>query len=598
MCIRDSFNSWSNIGFVGNKVYPTYTINGHEMFYEHRYGVDGILPQWEMDLGSHFQYFQSAFLTEYGGRHFSRGGTGRDMYKTISFHRYDWDRQQLYGDDSDVFTSFRKADHQMSGYTLGAWEFNHAENIQCLFGREVTSYGWSPGVWSPTFYGSNVGNMTNDYCFKGQFQGRSRDTFTGTTTRFDLGLDTHSGSTDQWREGANEMPWDTAYLNKRMVQWIGGSGKNSNAIYIGCHGFGWYEKPFVIHQSDASFLRTGLNGHKNYSWGASADNFGFFNGFANTRHNSDHGTQHGIYQYFQGVSRSDWPIGNVTNMRNWATRPGGYSSLQDQPRTYLSPWSWTQGNPQGNNHIGYFQVVDAAQSDLVQTAEPGHNCAQVYDDWRWRYASLQVNGINTSELTSTSYASAVTQYPSSEYGSASGITEYANFWGSIRNAATTDTNIIFGGVSNPGALGSWSFNLDDPFNRQIYPDCWAGLNDEPVTGSSLSTNMNSTSQTTSSTALTVENTRKGWNPRVMTMSFNSILKAGRDEVHEPRYSSARIFALDAGIAPDNDDWSDENWDDYYNAPERYINGDLTTAHTNLFNFLKQKFADYDPIQED
>ena len=80
------------------------------------------------------------------------------------------------------------------------------------------------------------------------------------------------------------------------------------------------------------------------------------------------------------------------------------------------------------------------------------------------------------------------------------------------------------------------------------------------------------------------------------MSFNSILKAGRDEVHEPRYSSARIFALDAAISWDDDDYS-FNMQNEFNT-NRWVNGDLTTAHLNLFNFLKTKFANYDPIQED
>ena len=580
------FNSWSNIGFDGNKVYPTYTINGHEMFYEHRYGVDGILPQWEADLGSEFQYFHSAFLTEYGGRSYSRGGSGTQFFKTINLKgpftdRLDKNGSSAYIDDAGTI---------MNGNTCGAWEFNHAENIECLFGREVTSYGWSPGIWSPTFYGSNVGNLTRDYTLKGQYQGRSRSTFTGTTIRFDLGLNTTNQNNDP--EGANEMPWDSAYLNKRMVQWISGSGKNTNAIYMAHHGIGWIERPYVIHQSDSTFLRGGINGHPDYGWSFATDDQAFCNGPFNQLFSSSwwNDERHALVNNgFQGISRSDWPLGCIAQLRTEGTKIGGNVQWENN-RYFVSPRNWTAGNPSQPNHIGYYQVGDQQQA-AFQGGQflAGHQMLQQPCNWRWRYAQLQVNGVNTGQISSTLPLQFGNPRP-----------QWANMWGNI-NVDEPDTILTFRTIQglktslwNSGTTGL----RDDTMNRRILSDFSSGgLDDAP--GETFDTdpdNLDTTTVNRMSSANTMAGKRLGWNSRGMSMSFNSILKAGRDEVHEPRYSSARIFALDAAISWDDDDYSLNMTNTLFT--NRWVNGDLTTAHLNLFNYLKTKFANYDPIQED
>ena len=354
------------------------------------------------------------------------------------------------------------------------------------------------------------------------------------------------------------------------------------------HGIGWIERPFVIHQSDSTFLRGGTNGHRDYSFAFATTEQSFCNGPFNRAFSTSwwNDLRNGSHNNgFQGISRSDWPISTISQLRDQSIMLGGITNYQSN-RYYISPIGWTAANPQGLNHIGYYQVSDVNQESFrnVTFGTPGHQMNQDPTDWRWRYAQIQVNGINTGQIGSTF---------NFQYGNPE--PQWANMWGTIGTNEDDTINAGFTGQTSQWDGGNLGL-ATDTMNRRVLSDFSSGRLDRAPGEASDTSSVNLDTTTCTLSGSTMLNKRLGWNSRGMSMSFNSILKAGRDEVHEPRYSSARIFALDAGIAPDDDNWEENMTPKLFG--NQWVNGDLTTAHVNLFNFLKNKFANYDPIQED
>ena len=87
--------------------------------------------------------------------------------------------------------------------------------------------------------------------------------------------------------------------------------------------------------------------------------------------------------------------------------------------------------------------------------------------------------------------------------------------------------------------------------------------------------------------------RRGFYNEGRDTSYNAFLKAGRDELHAPHHSTARVFAMDSGQN------SEERYDNQVQGEVtgEWTTGDLHDAYQALLDYLETKFADYDPIQD-
>ena len=212
------FNSWdayqkdapdSNI--------PVWNIHGRKIPYKHFYGVDGILPQWEQNLGSPFAYFRSMYMTESGASHYSRGGDGRTL----------WNDQEINRGNNRWQNRYEQADAD-GEYLFTKWLESDESRGEAFMGRERSHFAYSPGIWATMKFGTSVGNDSLDYQKKGMFQGRWSNSYNlRGGVRFDLGVDTITPDPT----GAHQMPWDAAYLTQRNATWYSGTGKHSPVTY-------------------------------------------------------------------------------------------------------------------------------------------------------------------------------------------------------------------------------------------------------------------------------------------------------------------------------------------------------------------------------